>query len=126
MREELKKVIGKAEDCIEDARYLFEGKRYDASVNRAYYAVFTSVQGLLLNEDIFVKTHSGAKVKFHEHFIKTGLLPAELGKIFEDVFAMRQEADYDFSSDISEQSAKQTIDDAEEFLNGIKKFLSDQ
>ena len=92
-------------------------------MNRAYYSVFTAVQGLLLDKDIFVKTHSGAKVKFHEQFIKTSLLPAKPGKIFEDIFALRQEADYDFSADISEASAKQTIEDAEDFLNGIKTFL---
>ena len=123
MREELKQVIARAEDCLEDARYLFKGNRNEAAVNRAYYGVFTAVQGLLLDKEVFVKTHSGAKVKFNELYIKTGLLPLDYGKIFENIFALRQEADYDFSAVISEEDCKQAIDDADKFIRGVKTFL---
>ena len=123
MREELKQVIARAEDCLEDARYLFEGNRNEAAVNRAYYAVFTAVQGLLLDKEVFVKTHAGAKVKFNELYIKTGLLPLDYGKIFENIFALRQEADYDFSAVISAEDSRQAIDDADKFIRGVKTFL---
>ncbi|MEJ0104257.1 MAG: HEPN domain-containing protein [Bacteroidota bacterium] len=80
MSGEINKVILKAEDFLEDADYLFEGKRFEAVVNRCYYAMFTIVQGLLLSNNIFSKTHQGTMIKFHELFIKTELLPVELGK----------------------------------------------
>ena len=122
-KEELKKVLAKANDCLADAEYLYEGKRYEAAINRAYYAMFTAVQGLLLSYDIFVKTHSGAKNKFHELYLKTGLLPIELGKILEDASILRQEAGYDFAFHVSEEDAKQTIDDAVVFIKSVALFL---
>ena len=123
MRIELKKIIDKSGEILEDARYLLAGTRYEAAVNRAYYSMFTAIQGLLLNKDIFVKTHSGAKAKFHEFYLKTNLLPLEFGKIFENASALRQEADYDFDMDISEEDAKQTINDANKFLMAVISFL---
>ena len=123
MTEELQKVITKAKDCLEDAKYLMDGERYDAAVNRAYYSMFTAIQGLLLERNIFVKTHSGTKAKFHELFLKTELLPMHLGKIFEDAISLRQEADYEFDEIISNEDAQQTIEDADLFIKSIVEFI---
>lgn len=123
MRQELKNVIERAQACLEDSKYLLEGKRYEAAVNRAYYSMFTAVVGILLDKDIYVKTHSGARTKFHELFLKSNLLPSELGKIFDDASDIRQEADYDFAINIEPEEALKTITDAEYFLNRIVKFL---
>jgi uncharacterized protein (UPF0332 family) len=71
MNDELKKILAKANECLDDALYLMEGNRYEAAVNRAYYAMFSAVHGLLLDKNILVKTHSGAKIKFNELFLKT-------------------------------------------------------
>ncbi len=66
MREEISKIIAKAEDFYDDAVYLFKGDRYGAVVNRSYYAMFTLIQGLLISENVFSKTHQGTMGKFHE------------------------------------------------------------
>jgi uncharacterized protein (UPF0332 family) len=50
MTEEFREALAKAEQCYEDAKYLFEGHRYEAAVNRAYYAMFAAIQGLLLSK----------------------------------------------------------------------------
>ena len=71
MREELSKILAKAQDFYEDAVYLFKGQRYGGVINRSYYAMFTVIQGLLLNANVFSETHQGTMVKFHELFIKT-------------------------------------------------------
>lgn len=34
MKEELKKVFDKANECIDDAKFLFEDARYEAAVNQ--------------------------------------------------------------------------------------------
>ena len=91
MTEELGEAIARAEQCYDDAKYLLDGHRYEAAVNRAYYSMFTAVQGLLLSKDIFVKTHAGAKTKFHELFLKTNLLPLEFGKLLEKARRHREE-----------------------------------
>jgi uncharacterized protein (UPF0332 family) len=85
--------------------------------------MFTSIRRLLLDKDIYVKTHSGAKSKFHELFLKTNLLPLEFGKIYENAFDLRQEVDYDYETEVPSEAARQTIEDAAIFLNVVKLFL---
>jgi uncharacterized protein (UPF0332 family) len=123
MNTEVHKVIQKAEEFYEDAQYLFKGKRFEATVNRCYYAMFTSVQALLLSKNAFSKTHHGAQVKFNELFIKTQLLPMELGKILNEAFEKRQFGDYDVDAEISESDALKLLENARMFLDEIKKFL---
>lgn len=124
MNEEIHKIINKAEDFYQDAEYLFKGNRFEAVINRSYYAMFTIMQALLLTKNIFSKTHQGAQLKFHEHFIKNGLLPVELGKILNETFEKRQFGDYDVNAEIYEADAKKVLENARMFLNNIKTYLN--
>lgn len=90
---------------------------------RIITACLKFVQTLLLSKDIYTKTHSGAKSKFHELFLKTKLLPSELGKMLQDAFDIRQDADYEFEFEISESTARQTFEDASLFLKTVKEFF---
>ena len=123
MRKEINKIIAKAEDFYEDADYLFKGGRYEAVVNRSYYAMFTMIQAILLMENVFSKTHQGTMIKFHELFIKTGKLPVNLGKMLNETFEKRQFGDYDVDANISEEEAKEVLENARIFLNEIKTYL---
>lgn len=123
MREDINKIIAKAEDFYEDAEYLFKGDRFGAVVNRSYYAMFTMVQALLLTKDIFSKTHQGAMSKFHEQFIKTNKLPVDLGKMLNETFEKRQFGDYDVDANISEEEARKVLEDARTFLDKVKIYL---
>lgn len=123
MKEEINKIIHKAEEFYQDGEYLFQGKRYEATVNRCYYAMFTSVQALLVTKNIFSKTHQGLQIKFNELFIKTEILPLELGKTLSETFEKRQFGDYDVDADISEQDAKKVLNNARIFLDSVKKHL---
>lgn len=124
MSEEIDKIIAKAEDFYDDAVYLFKGDRYGAVVNRSYYAMFTLIQGLLITENVFSKTHQGTMLKFHELFIKSGRLPIALGKMLNETFEKRQFGDYDVDAQISNEDAKKVLSDADIFINQIKAYLS--
>ncbi len=50
---------------------------------------------LLLNSDLKPTTHNGTKSNFSEYFIKTGVFPKELGKMYSQLFTWRQKGDYD-------------------------------
>jgi len=43
MKEEIDRIIEKADDFFKDTDYLFKGKRFEAVINRSYYAMFTMV-----------------------------------------------------------------------------------
>lgn len=123
MTDELNKIIAKAEDFYEDAVYLFQGERFGGAVNRSYYAMFTIIQGLLLTENVFSKTHQGTMIKFHELFVKSKKLPVELGKMLNEAFEKRQFGDYDIDAHLSGDDAKKVIADARTFIQQIKTYL---
>ena len=48
----------------------------------------------LLDRKLSFKKHSGVRATFHREFIKTGLLNAQWGKLYDQLFEDRQEGDY--------------------------------
>lgn len=123
MKQEIDKIIAKADDFYEDADYLYKGQRYEAVVNRSYYAMSTMIQALLLSENIFSKTHQGTMLKFHESFIKARKLPVDMGKILNETFQKRQFGDYDVDANISDEEAKEVLENAKLFIEEIKAYL---
>lgn len=115
MKKQIIRFLDHAASALEDASYLHEGGRSLALANRAYYAIFYCVCALLLTENIVTKKHEGARVKFHQLFVKTGRFPIEAGKILERNFEARQSADYDMESELELDEAVNLLNDAREF-----------
>ncbi|WP_240625661.1 HEPN domain-containing protein [Spirosoma pollinicola] len=100
MEEQIKRFLDHATDALDDVNFLHQGGRILALANRSYYAIFYCASALLLTEGITTKKHEGARVKFHELFVKTGRFTREAGQILERNFAARQSADYDMEADL--------------------------
>lgn len=49
------KIVKKADDCLADARALFEESSFEASVNRSYYSIFHLIQALLFVSNVVSK-----------------------------------------------------------------------
>ena len=112
---QITRFLDHAASALEDAGYLYEGGRSLALANRAYYAIFYCIYALLLTENVITKKHEGARVKFHQLFVKTGRFPIEAGKILERNFEARQSADYDMESELDLEEAVNLLNDAREF-----------
>ena len=81
----------RAHESLDDARLMLAQKGSNASiVNRAYYAMFYAALALLITIDKGSSKHQGVIALFDENFIKTNVLPKELGKLFHRAFDMRQ------------------------------------
>lgn len=78
--------IARAKETFEDAKLLAEKHRWNSAINRLYYAAFYAIIALLLKENHKSTTHNGVKTKFSDHFIKTGLFPTELARIYSQLF----------------------------------------
>jgi uncharacterized protein (UPF0332 family) len=116
--------LEKAWKTFEDAKYLASNKSWDSSMNRLYYACFYSVLALFSKYQIPSHKHSGAKTQFSLHFIKTGLLDKESGKLFGDLFDLRQKGDYGDFLDIEEKHVIPMIPKVEQFINKIQFLLT--
>ena len=95
--------LQRAKDTYLDAQILAENNRWNSVINRLYYAAYYVISALLLKFDHSPMTHSGVKTLFSVHFIKTGIVPEEYGKMFSQLFLWRQKGDYDDLFDFDEE-----------------------
>ena len=120
MTEEEKALIAyrmeRAHEAIEEAKMLFDARHLNAYVNRLYYACFYAVSALLLTKDISTSKHGYLRSLMHREFVKTGLIPKELGKHFDMLFDSRLEGDY---VDLVRFKA----DDVSDWLEGTQAFV---
>ena len=108
---------------IERARETFEGAllmqregHWNSCANRLYYACYYAVSALLATKGLASSKHTGIKVLFNQHFVKTGLVPKENGRLYNRLFDARQEGDYvDFV--VFER------DDVEPWIPQVKSFI---
>lgn len=114
----------KAEEAFQDAELLAKSQRWNATINRLYYACFYAVTALLLKNNITTHTHDGSRTQFSLHFIKNGLLPIKFGKHFSKLFDMRQKGDYGDLYDYDKESTLPLIKDTREFLEEIQKLIT--
>jgi uncharacterized protein (UPF0332 family) len=123
------KALEKAADAIENARYNLKGDFYGVTANRTYYACYYCLIALLYTQKVYSKTHQGAKAKFSELFIKTGIFSVEISDSISLLFDYRQEADYDLDAEITKEEAELLISKASEIYSlcnsYLQKFLGD-
>lgn len=89
----------RATETMEDVRVLANAGRWNACVNRLYYACFYVVSALLVSHGLSSSKHTGVRSLFNQQYVKTGKIPKDLARIYNDLFERRQEGDYiDFVS----------------------------
>ena len=115
--------IERAREDIETAKELFNLGRYRAVVNRSYYAILSVTTALLLTQRIERSKHTGVESAFIKHFIKTGIIPTEYGKIYDYIRKKREESDYSARITIDKETAQKVLDDAEKFIVHLTEYL---
>jgi hypothetical protein len=113
----------RAEESYEEALILAKEERWNAVINRLYYACFYAVIALLIKNNISTQTHDGARTQFGLIFVKTGIIDKESGKLFSKLFDYRQKGDYGDLFDYDEELTKPLINKVNEFIIEIKKHL---
>ena len=99
--------LQQAEESIDEATFLLQGKKSPRSViNRAYYAMFYAVLALLIFEPYASSKHSGVLAYFNKRFVKQGIFPEELGRSINKAFDLRQRGDYREYEELSYDQAR--------------------
>lgn len=115
--------VERARQTLETARLLRGSADIASMVNRSYYAMFYAALALLATIGKETSKHSGVLALFDRHFIKTGLLPKEMGKFLHTAFDARQSGDYEDKPEISRAMAEQILGFAETFVDSIEVKL---
>jgi uncharacterized protein (UPF0332 family) len=116
--------LKRADETLNEAKFMFENGMYHGSINRIYYSCYYAVLALMITKDFNSKTHKGISILFHQHFIKTEILPKELGLFFSQMFNVRQENDYQDFIEIETEILPQWLGQAEQFLQIIKEHIN--
>jgi len=86
--------IQRAYETLDEAILLYTSEHLNTYVNRLYYASFYAVYALLLTQKISTSKHAHLRSLLHRDYVKTGLVPVEMGRHFDLLFDSRQESDY--------------------------------
>ena len=115
--------LSRAYETLKEAELLCEGKFYNATINRLYYACYYAAVALLLKNNVSAQTHSGVKTMLGLHFVSKGLLTIENGKLFTALFEKRHSGDYDDFVFCDRKMVDELTPKAKEFIDAVKDLI---
>jgi len=92
--------------------------------NRLYYACYYAASALLIKNGLITHTHKGVINQLGMHFVKEGLISKKQGRLFKELFDLRQDGDYDDWFDINEDDVSPFIEPAKKFIEEIEKLIN--
>jgi hypothetical protein len=116
--------IQQAEDSLDEARFLYEGRKSTRSViNRIYYAMFYAILALLIYEPFGSSKHTAVLSYFNLNFIKKGLIPIDLGRAVNKAFDLRQRADYREIPNITQEQVEPYFEQTRRVIDSVSALL---
>jgi uncharacterized protein (UPF0332 family) len=113
--------FSKARNVLVQAELLLSNHQYDGSVNRSYYAMFTSVRAVLALVQLDSRSHQGVISFFDRYFVKTNLFEKQYSQFLHTAFDVRQDNDYEDFYVPSATDAQEQYDHACQLLQEIEK-----
>jgi len=117
-------LIKKAQKSLEASEELLKKGFYDFAAARAYYTMFYCAEAILLTKNISVSKHSTLIALFGKEFVKSGEVPHRLYTHLVMAFNLRHEADYEVTTEIPKERAKEIVEFSKEFLDFTKEYLT--
>lgn len=111
--------IEKSLRAYEEAKGVIELKYWETIANRLYYAAYNAVSALLIANGDTAQSHNGVIHLFGLRFIKTGLLPAETGRLYHELFIMRQTGDYDDTYGLTEKDVLPKVEPTGKLIESV-------
>lgn len=115
--------IKRAEDNYSEHTGLIEKGYWNTLANRLYYALFHAVSALLINDGREVGSHKGAAIRFHQHYVKTGVFTLEEGAFYSQMETLREKADYNCFFNLTEADALARVAPTRQFIDRVKQYL---
>lgn len=115
--------IERARESLEDAEFLILEERWNAAANRMYYACFYVVSAYMAFKGLTAATHSGLKSAFNQELIKPGRIDRSDGILFNRLFAIRQQADYEDFADIQPDEIKPLLPKIHGLIRDIEELI---
>ena len=118
--------LEKAKKTYEAMELCMREKAFESAANRMYYAAFHAVSALLISTGLSVKSHRGVMALFGEHFVRTGIFTKSDGALFSDLVIMRDNADYNWFFEATEEKLNPYIEPTRQLIEKIKRYIADK
>ena len=115
--------IEKAKNALDEIHRIMPMEVWATIANRMYYAIYYAASALLINDGHKVSSHKGVISLFNFHYVKSGVLTIDDGRLYGNVFAFRQESDYDDFVDASENDVKEYLPQVEVLVEKIISLI---
>ena len=125
-RELVRAHLSQADKRLAAAHALLDARQWEDAVSRAYCAAFHALTAALASRGLEAKTHDGARTLFALHFVRPGLVTADVGKTVATLQRERQSGDYDPYPLIQEGEPRGAVAQAEGVVAAIRVLLTDQ
>lgn len=111
--------LEKAARTFEQAKSNVPLQYWELIANRMYYAAYYAVSALLIAYGYTAKSHETIVRFFGLHFVKTGLFPAEQGRLYNKLFTLRLTGDYNDHYDLDEEDVMPLIQPTEKLITDV-------
>jgi uncharacterized protein (UPF0332 family) len=107
--------IERGDEALKSAETLLAAGLYRDAMSRTYYAVMHYARAVLVTKNCSPKSHQGVLQLFSQHFIKTGEIAVDTGRILARQQKFREESDYTVESRFSAEAIEIEIADSRLF-----------
>ncbi|MDI6846701.1 MAG: HEPN domain-containing protein [Candidatus Bathyarchaeia archaeon] len=116
--------LERAEKALKSAKLLEQNGELEDAASRAYYAMFHAARAILFSKGVTAKTHRGTIFLFSEKIVKRGILSEEFADTLRKAFDLRQKSDYELYTQLTPNTVKETIKNAEKFIKKAKELTT--
>ena len=117
--------LARATESIAEAKLLLANDFVRTAVNRVYYACFYAVSALLLTGGHSSPKHSGIRALFDQHWISSGRLPKNMGRLYRRLSDARQKGDYTDLVTFDPTEVRFWLEDAGAIVEQIARLVED-
>lgn len=115
--------VQKAKDTFIEAEGISTLNYWNTVANRLYYSCFYITSALLIKNNYIAQTHNGVIHLFGLHFIRTGIVTKDAGKLYSKLYELRQTGDYDDLFNLSEDDVMPLVSRVQAFLDEISDVI---
>lgn len=116
----------KADETWQEADAAIQMEKWGMAANRLYYSLFHAITALFVKDGHQVGTHLGAKIRFGQHYVKTGLVSPQQGRLFSQLESLRERADYDCFFKTTKENVEEYYPAAKELITRLYELIEQQ
>ena len=105
--------LTQAAESLNEARLLIDQKMCRGAMDRVYFTMFYCACALLATKEFGPSRDGNVAAKFYREFMRTGLMPREIGERFERATQLHEDAGIGRQAPPDCQRMKELIADAE-------------